>query len=164
MRIRTVVATAVLAVVALVPLTGAASALPADGDRDCRDFASQAAAQSALDSQWGDPERLDGDGDGIACEEIFIVPRSTELATTPTVAPPAEDELVVAPSSTPAATSVQTVPEHQILVRPQGAPDTGDGSAAPHGSAPLLLLAGGLAVTIGAGYGAIRRRSVGRSR
>lgn len=37
-------------------------------DRDCADFPSQEAAQAAL--QPGDPERLDGDDDGIACETL----------------------------------------------------------------------------------------------
>ncbi|HEU4337519.1 MAG TPA: excalibur calcium-binding domain-containing protein, partial [Nocardioides sp.] len=38
-------------------------------DRDCGDFASQAAAQSFfLNAGAGDPHRLDDDGDGVACE------------------------------------------------------------------------------------------------
>jgi endonuclease YncB( thermonuclease family) len=38
-------------------------------DRDCGDFASQAAAQHFfLDAGSGDPHRLDDDGDGVACE------------------------------------------------------------------------------------------------
>jgi micrococcal nuclease len=37
-------------------------------DRDCADFAGQAAAQAALVP--GDPERLDADNDGIACESL----------------------------------------------------------------------------------------------
>ena len=40
-------------------------------DRDCPDFASQADAQAALDTVSSDPERLDADGDGIACEQHF---------------------------------------------------------------------------------------------
>lgn len=38
-------------------------------DRDCPDFSSQAAAQSYFESRGpGDPDRLDRDNDGIACE------------------------------------------------------------------------------------------------
>ena len=48
MRIRTVFCATVLATVAALPLAGVASAQPQPTDRDCRDFASQAAAQSAL--------------------------------------------------------------------------------------------------------------------
>ncbi len=40
-----------------------------DGDRDCADFATQAGAQAALARSSGDPERLDSDDDGIACEQ-----------------------------------------------------------------------------------------------
>ncbi len=42
-----------------------------DGDRDCADFATQAEAQAALSGSSGDPERLDTDDDGVACEEHF---------------------------------------------------------------------------------------------
>ena len=71
MRIRTVLCATVLATVAALPLAGVASAQPQPTDRDCRDFASQAAAQSALRSHSGDPQRLDSDHDGIACEDHF---------------------------------------------------------------------------------------------
>jgi hypothetical protein len=40
------------------------------GDRDCPDFATQADAQAVLGS-GADPERLDADDDGIACEQHF---------------------------------------------------------------------------------------------
>jgi hypothetical protein len=58
------------------PTTTAApttAAAPADDDvdRDCADFATQADAQAALTSRAGDPERLDADDDGIACEQHF---------------------------------------------------------------------------------------------
>jgi Excalibur calcium-binding domain len=40
-------------------------------DRDCPDFATQADAQVALHSTRRDPEGLDADNDGIACEDHF---------------------------------------------------------------------------------------------
>ena len=40
-------------------------------DRDCADFATQQQAQTALDSDPSDPERLDADHDGVACESFF---------------------------------------------------------------------------------------------
>ncbi len=43
----------------------------AGGDRDCADFDTQAEAQAALEESSGDPERLDSDDDGIACEQQF---------------------------------------------------------------------------------------------
>lgn len=38
---------------------------------DCRDFSTQAEAQDELDANAGDPNRLDADDDGRACEETF---------------------------------------------------------------------------------------------
>jgi len=40
------------------------------GDLDCADFADQAAAQAALRAGPSDPDRLDADRDGIACEKL----------------------------------------------------------------------------------------------
>jgi hypothetical protein len=41
------------------------------GDRyNCADFASQAQAQAVLRADPTDPNRLDGDADGIACEHL----------------------------------------------------------------------------------------------
>ncbi|MEJ2862965.1 excalibur calcium-binding domain-containing protein [Actinomycetospora flava] len=39
-------------------------------DRDCADFSSQAQAQGVLDDDPSDPERLDADDDGVACESF----------------------------------------------------------------------------------------------
>lgn len=46
--------------------------LPAcvQGDCDCSDFSTQAQAQAVLDAFPGDPHRLDGDRDGVACESL----------------------------------------------------------------------------------------------
>ncbi|HEV2059969.1 MAG TPA: thermonuclease family protein [Solirubrobacteraceae bacterium] len=39
-------------------------------DRDCSEFGSQAVAQEHFDRHAGDPDRLDDDEDGTACEEL----------------------------------------------------------------------------------------------
>ena len=54
---------------ALVAIPSAAAANHA-GDVDCSDFPSQAAAQSHLNAHPGDPDGLDGDSDGRACESL----------------------------------------------------------------------------------------------
>lgn len=46
----------------------ASPAYAVNSDRDCPDFDSQADAQAAYDADTSDPERLDRDNDGIACE------------------------------------------------------------------------------------------------
>src|SRR6266536_1943072 len=55
-----------IAVVTLISSAPAAFALSAD--TDCTDYPSQAAAQKVLRADPSDPNRLDGDNDGIACE------------------------------------------------------------------------------------------------
>jgi hypothetical protein len=58
------------ALIALVVLLPAAAS--ARGDKDCADFGSQRAAQIFFLKHGGpryDPDRLDGDHDGIACED-----------------------------------------------------------------------------------------------
>jgi Excalibur calcium-binding domain len=171
MRIRTVLAAAVLAAVAAPPLAGVASAQPAG--RDCRDFASQAAAQSVLRSHSGGPAQLDADQDGIACEDYF-----GQGAVAPPVTPAIPggrrvDEPVVdrdpRAAVPPPAAPAMAVPEHQVPVPPRGAPDTGDGSTAPLDTAPShaapldttppgLLAAGlGAVAALGAAYLVVRR-------
>jgi Excalibur calcium-binding domain len=193
MRIRTVLSAAVLAAFATLPLAGVASAqLPTPTDRDCRDFASQAAAQSALRSHSGDPQRLDPDRNGVACEEYFrlagpvrpgptaVRPVIDQAPPTSTVVPPADpaaDEPAPAavPPTGPAAGApvpvavpladdsadapVRTVPEHQILVKPQGAADTGDGSALRFDGVPMTLVAEalGAVLALGTGWRLVRR-------
>jgi hypothetical protein len=47
--------------------------LPSPGDKDCADFATQAQAQRYFESKGGparDPDRLDGNGDGKACDSL----------------------------------------------------------------------------------------------
>jgi endonuclease YncB( thermonuclease family) len=68
-----------------VPSAGAAPATAAD--LDCSDFATQASAQSYFLSRGGpssDPDRLDGDGDGIACESNPCPCSNSTAPTAPT--------------------------------------------------------------------------------
>lgn len=69
MRKALVIGTVVaLAVLALASLPGHAVA----SDKDCSDFATQRAAQIFFLKHGGprhDPDRLDGDNDGVACED-----------------------------------------------------------------------------------------------
>lgn len=62
----TVVAALVTFLLAVMPAAASAS------DKDCKDFASQRAAQIFFLKHGGprrDPDRLDGDNDGVACED-----------------------------------------------------------------------------------------------
>jgi hypothetical protein len=50
--------------------TGTSPQDDAGGDLDCADFATQAEAQAEYDADPSDPNGLDADDDGIACEEL----------------------------------------------------------------------------------------------
>ena len=129
MRRSTTAATGVFFTAALsVSFSGTAQAV----DRDCPDFPSQAAAQAAFDAVPGDPERLDADGDGQACEEQAFGPTSGAAPGT---------------AGTP-----------QVTSRPAGAVAAGDGSASDTSSA-LPYVLGGVALTAagGAAFAARRR-------
>ena len=148
MRIHAFVAAAVIAAAATaLPLTGVASA---QADRDCADFATQAEAQAVLVADPTDPNGLDGDDDGYACESLFgeptaqpttqptaqpTTPPTTPSATQPTdepaVEPVAEAEPVFEKGpSTSAGVAVGVIVQDQIPVKPRGGVQTGDGSGA----------------------------------
>lgn len=55
--------------VAALALAGCAEA-PVAADLDCADFTDHAAAQAHLDADPSDPDRLDGNGDGVACDSM----------------------------------------------------------------------------------------------
>jgi len=136
MRFRHALTVAVLTVAGTLPLTGAANAQP---DRDCPDFASQAEAQEALDGSVGDPERLDANDDGVACESQFRDAAAKSTQTTRTTEP--------APTSAPAEEDEQDDQDDpgQVRVLPRGGVDTGDGSTDPEppaSAAALVALAG----------------------
>jgi hypothetical protein len=119
MHIRTMAVAIVLAAAATLPLAGIASA----ADRDCKDFSSQAEAQAAL--RAGDPENLDLDKDGIACETQFGEPTGDDSSEK-------ADE--------------KADDKGQIRTVPRGSVDTGDGSTAPDPAPALLIVAGMAAI------------------
>jgi len=133
MRFRHALTVAVLTVAGTLPLAGAAYAQP---DRDCADFASQAEAQEALDGRVGDPERLDANDDGVACESYFREAAATTRSTpepSRTSAPEAEED----------DEANEGDEEGQVKVLPQGGVDTGDGSTEqPAPATALIALAG----------------------
>ena len=92
---------AVIAAAATLSITGVAIA---QNDQNCDDFPSQAAAQAHLDDDPSDPDGLDDDNDGIACEGN----------------PP--------PSAAPAPRPGKPGGSGQVVPVPAGQVDTGDGS------------------------------------
>lgn len=68
--------------------------LPADGNYDCADFETRAQAQAVLEQDPSDPHYLDGEGDGIPCEDLPAGDSSfaneaspSDLAAVPATAP-----------------------------------------------------------------------------
>lgn len=63
---------AAIACAVLVALLAALPSAASASDKDCKDFATQRAAQIFFLKHGGprrDPHRLDGDNDGVACED-----------------------------------------------------------------------------------------------
>ena len=87
-----------LFVCAMTALVALPSTAPAShgADVDCPDFTTQAAAQTHLRAHPGDPDGLDGDNDGEACESLPC-PCGATGATPP---PPAPTPTVPARTST----------------------------------------------------------------
>ena len=114
-------------------------------DRDCADFDSQAEAQAVLDDDPSDPERLDADDDGIACESFGY---ADEVETVPAAVTEHES----------APTTQDSAPAY-----PVGGVEAGDGSAPA--SVPDLLTYGllGSAAVAGA-VGARHALAGGRHR
>jgi len=57
------------------------------GDLNCSDFATQEEAQAVLDANPEDPNYLDGEGDGVACESLPSAPASASPLPTPDSTP-----------------------------------------------------------------------------
>jgi Excalibur calcium-binding domain len=55
----------------------------AQDDQNCADFPSQAAAQAHLQQDPSDPDRLDADNDGVACENYQGYPEGSARDETP---------------------------------------------------------------------------------
>jgi hypothetical protein len=132
MRRPTTAAAGVLITAALsLGFTGTATA----ADLNCSDFTTQAAAQAELDKDRTDPNGLDRDKDGIACETL---PGANAAQ------PISEDDTVIGAG--------------QVSARPAGAVAAGDGSSSGEGSA-LPYVLGGVALAAAGGAAVAARRS-----
>lgn len=127
----------VAAAMAAIPLAGVAGAAPSV-DRDCTDFPSQIAAQMVYNADPSDPNGLDRDDDGVACEDDDAAP----------AAPVSEDR-----------SSGDRSSGDQVGTTPVGSVDAGDGSAVaagPGGQAddPMIFILGGFGALAATGAGA----------
>lgn len=143
MQLRTAVGAAVLAGALSFPLAGVAAAQAVS----CSSFTSQAAAQIVYNQNRADPNNLDRDKDGTACE-------------------PGTDGVL--------GNGEGAAPTTTVVVRPTRGVETGAGGMADQpralagessdGSGGIALLAGGAAVAVVAGgVVLVRRRAARRS-
>jgi excalibur calcium-binding domain-containing protein len=131
----------------------AASPMAIAQDKNCKDFPNQAAAQAELESDPSDPNNLDGDDDGYACESYFGEPSSTPVPV------PTSTAVTPAPSTSKAKPTTKKPSGSQVKVKPVGGVATGDGSSSDDSGAYIAL--GGV-VLVGAAAGTVlvaRRRS-----
>jgi hypothetical protein len=110
---RFVTAAAVL-LLCLAPFVSFARSAAAQ-DLDCADFATHEEAQAVLAADPGDPHRLDGDHDGIACESL---PRG---GGAPAAVNPPPSDPVVDPAPSDQAAAVNPAPRTDPAPAQQGA-------------------------------------------
>lgn len=149
----TAVAVAGLALLGPAPFASAQLATPLAADLDCKDFKYQEDAQAVLDQDPSDPNGLDEDNDGKACESL---PHRPKQSTTPTSEKPATTTHT-APKST---TTKKAATGSQVKVKPVGGVATGGGE--PDEGAPVVLVLGGAllaAATSGGMVLYLRRRA-----
>lgn len=112
-----------------------------DGDLDCGDFSSEAAAQANLDANPSDPNRLDANDNGQACEN-FDGPymgggeaSASTTVSTPVVtsAPVTSSPVTSAPVTSSPVTSPPVTTGSDSGVMPSGGVATGFGGTADQG-------------------------------
>jgi hypothetical protein len=133
MRIRSLAVAAVIAAATTLPMAGVAFAQ----DRNCSDFEFQEDAQAALRS--GDPDNLDDDDDGEACETL---PRRGSSSGRGASNDDSNDN---SNDDSNDNSDDNSNDEGQVRTKPKGSVDTGDGSSAPDTTAPAVLALAGIA-------------------
>jgi len=138
MRIRRLLAALAVVVAGLVSFAHTTSAQT--NTRNCSDFTYQEDAQAVLDADASDPNRLDADKDGVACESLphrpGVVPDTTPTTTVPAIENPGVQPIPV-PTTAPRSVTPTTV---------TGMPNTGVDSGRWAGEAASLVALGGLLV------------------
>lgn len=167
----------VTAAMAAIPLAGVASAAPTVDDQNCKDFTSQSQAQQHYDADTSDPDGLDDDNDGQACEKYDYGATGGGQGQAAPGAPAesgsgdqgsgdqgsgdgqsSADENGTGPGSSDADSSSGS--GDQVGAVPVGSVDAGDGSAAaaagPTGSGdgPMVFVLGGFGALAATGAAA----------
>jgi hypothetical protein len=141
MRIRALAVAAVIAAATTLPMAGVAFAQ----DRNCSDFEFQEDAQAALRS--GDPDNLDDDDDGEACETLPRRGSSSGRGASDDDSNDNsnDDSNDNSNDDSNDNSNDNSNDEGQVRTKPKGSVDTGDGSSAPDTTAPAVLALAGIA-------------------
>ncbi len=153
----TAAAVAGLALLGPVSLASAQLATSLAADLDCGDFQYQEDAQAVLDQDKSDPNHLDDDKDGIACETRPHRPQQN--TSTPTSEQPSTTTKThPVPKTT--TTAKKSTTGNQVKVKPVGGVATGGGE--PEEGAPGFLVLSGALLAAAASGGMVlhlRRRA-----
>jgi hypothetical protein len=136
-----------------VPFASAQLATPLVGDLNCKNFKYQEEAQAVLDATPGDPNHLDDDKDGIACESLPHRPQP-QGTTTATAEKPATTT-----HTAPKTTTKKPAKGGQVKIKPVGGVATGGGE--PDDEVPGFLVLSGTLLAAAASGGMVlylRRR------
>ena len=108
------------------------SAMAQADQYDCASFGSQESAQVELDRDPSDPNNLDSDGNGIACDDYTYGTSGSVAASTPapsspapSSAPPVEPSTSVAPISSSSASPKPKPPQKDRSLFASGGPTNG---------------------------------------
>ena len=104
------------------------SAVAQSSQRDCSSFGSQQSAQAALERDPSDPNGLDADGNGRACDDASTT--TTQSRSLPSSASPSSSS-----SSSPSASSPPT-PQGDRNLLDAGGPTNGPAPLMPDGTCP----------------------------
>jgi hypothetical protein len=103
-------------------------AVAQSSQRDCSSFGSQQSAQAALERDPSDPNGLDADGNGRACDDASTT--TTQSRSLPSSASPSSSS-----SSSPSASSPPT-PQGDRNLLDAGGPTNGPAPLMPDGTCP----------------------------
>ncbi|MGW5715542.1 excalibur calcium-binding domain-containing protein [Amycolatopsis sp. NPDC003865] len=151
----TAAAVAGLALLGPVSPASAQLATPLAADLDCGDFQYQEDAQAVLDQDPSDPNHLDDDKDGIACESRPHRPQQNTVTPTSGQQPTTKTHTV--PKTT---TTKKSATGSQVKVKPVGGVATGGGE--PDEGVPAFLVLSGALLAAAASGGMVlhlRRRA-----
>lgn len=123
-----------------VPFASAQLATPLTGDKNCSDFKYQEDAQAVLDATPGDPNHLDDDKDGIACEALPHRPQQNTTSAKP----------ATTTNAAPKTTTKKPGTGGQVKVKPVGGVATGGGEPDPEVPG-FLVLSGSLLAAAASG-------------